>query len=237
MTRGAALIPARGGSLRIPGKNARSFLGVPAIQRAIWTVHEAGIVGRIVVSTDDEEIARLAEDAGADASERRPAEFADDHATTLSVIRHAVEAWLDPNTHDEPLWVVYPTAMLLTPAVLRAADERYRALAPEFLFSVLRYPHPVERRLRMNPAGRVGLVHPEHDGTRTQDLTPTFYDAGQFYVASASAWRLSAPMVSNDAVGFELPRGSVVDIDEPDDWIYAENLAALRKEPFEMSTD
>ncbi len=229
MSGAIALIPARGGSRRIPRKNVRPFLGVPAIQRVIGTIQGSGVVDRILVSTDDEEISGLAAEAGAEVPGFRPAELADDHATTIDVVRHAIEVWLGDRGPSDRLWVVYPTALLLTAGMLAEADERYRALAPEFLASVLRYPHPVERRLVMDRRGRIRPVHPEHTATRTQDLAPSYHDAGQFYVGSVTAWRTGSPIVSADAVGFEIPRDSVVDIDEPEDWEQAERLGALRR--------
>lgn len=219
------LIPARGGSRRLPRKNVRPFLGVPAIQRVIRTLQDAGVFDRIIVSTDDGEIAQLAKEAHAEVPGRRPARLADDHTTTISVVRHAIEAWMTSGTPDEPLWVIYPTALLLPAQALQAANERYLELSPEFLYSVLRYRHPIERRLILDPRGRVRSVQPEHAGTRTQDLVATFHDAGQFYVGSMHSWRSGDPLSSDDAVGFELPRDSVVDIDEPADWAHAEALA------------
>lgn len=226
MSPAVVLIPARGGSRRITRKNVRPFLGVPAIQRVIQTITEAGIAQRIVVSTDDEEVARLSGEAGADVPGPRPAGLADDYTTTLEVVRHAIESWLESYSESNPLWVVYPTALLLVPSVLRAADERYRDSVPNFLYSVLRYPHPVERRLAMSEDGRVHPVQPEYTATRTQDFEPKFHDAGQFYVGSIAAWQADSPILSEDAVGFELSRDSVVDIDEPEDWARAEALAA-----------
>lgn len=219
------LIPARGGSRRLPRKNVRPFLGVPAIQRVIKTLQDAGIFDRIIVSTDDEEIAKLAEEAHVEVPGRRPARLADDHTATISVVRHAIETWMTPGRPDEPLWVIYPTALLLRAPVLQAANEQYRELSPEFLYSVLRFRHPIERRLLIDSRGRVRSVQPENSGTRTQDLFPTFHDAGQFYVGSVHSWRSGDPLSSDDAVGFELLRDSVVDIDEPADWAHAEALA------------
>lgn len=227
MNAGIALIPARGGSKRIPRKNVRPFLGVPAIQRVIRTVDAAGIVRRIIVSTDDEEVARLARKAGADVPGSRPSGLASDDATTIEVVHHAIESWLRPDMDKGPLWVIYPTALLLSVATLQDAAREYGESGSAFLYSVLRYPHPVERRLAMDQHGRVRPVHPEHAKTRTQDLVATFHDAGQFYVGSVQAWLAGAPILSEDAVGLELPGDSVVDIDEPEDWVRAERVAML----------
>jgi N-acylneuraminate cytidylyltransferase len=232
---GVALIPARGGSRRIPRKNLRPFLGVPAIERVITTIADSGIVERTVVSTDDAEIANVARSAGAEVPGTRPPSLADDHTPTIDVVRHAIEAWFSGVDPDAPLWVVYPTALLLSPEILREAAARFRAADADFLLSILRYPHPIERRLLINASGLVRPVDPSRMAMRTQDLTPWFHDAGQFYVGPLGAWRISSPLESSRTVGSELPVHAVVDIDEPDDWARAELLAQVRaaSDPFD----
>jgi pseudaminic acid cytidylyltransferase len=225
---GVALIPARGGSRRIPRKNLRPFLGVPAIERVITTIADSGIVERTVVSTDDAEIANVARSAGAEVPGARPPSLADDHTPTIEVVRHAVGTWLSAMDPEVPLWVIYPTALLLSPEVLREADARFRASDADFLLSVLRYPHPIERRLLIDASGLVRPVDPTRMTARTQDLTPSFHDAGQFYVGRIYAWRSSSPLESARAVGYELPAHAAVDIDAPNDWARAELLAKVR---------
>lgn len=228
---GTVLIPARGGSQRIPRKNLRPFLGTPAVARVIGTVFASGIAERIVVSTDDAEIAALAHVAGAEVPALRPAGLADHHTPTIGVVRHAIGAWLAPVDDGRPLWVVYPTALLVAPEMLVAAAERFRSAGTDFLLSVLRYPHPVERRLVMDDRGVVRSADPARIGMRTQDLAPTFHDAGQFYVGTIAAWRTSSPLESGSALGFELPGHAVVDIDQPEDWTRAEVLAQVLDVP------
>ena len=224
---GLALIPARGGSRRIPRKNVRPFLGVPAIARVIETVVTSGVVGSVVVSTDDTEIAEVALAAGAIVPSRRPDHLADDVTTTIDVVRHAIGEWfteLDPTTL---LWVVTPGALLIRPEDLREAAERFRSSGAAFLVPVLRYPHPVERRLRIGADGRLRANAPEHLVTRTQDLEPAFHDAGQFSVGRLEAWLRSSPLADPDAVAMELGRDRAVDIDNPEDWALAEAFARL----------
>jgi len=225
-----ALIPARGGSRRIPRKNARPFLGVPSIQRTIKTVQESGVVDRLIVSTDDGEIAMLAREAGAEIPGTRPADLSDDHATTLAVVRHAVDEWLKDHGRDEILWVVYPAALLLRPGDLQAARTRFERSEPSFLVPVLRYPHPVERRLRIGLDGVIRADDPEALATRTQDLEPAFHDAGQFYIGRIESWMASSPLADPHSVGMELATDRAVDIDEPEDWERAERLAGLVRE-------
>ncbi len=225
-----ALIPARGGSRRIHRKNARPFLGVPAIQRTIETVRKSEVVDRIIVSTDDDEIATLSRKAGAEIPGLRPDYLSDDHATTLSVVRHAVDEWLKGHDRGATLWVVYPAALLLVPDDLRAARTRFEQSEPSFLVPVLRYPHPVERRLRIGPAGALRSDDPEALTTRTQDFEPAFHDAGQFYIGRIVSWMASSPLADPRSVGMRLAADRAVDIDEPEDWERAERLAGLIRE-------
>lgn len=227
MNGSVALIPARGGSRRIPRKNLRPFLGVPAIQRTISTVRDAGIVDRIIVSTDDNEIAALARDAGAEVPGPRPAHLADDHATTLAVVRHAITEWLAGSDESMLLWVVYPAALLLQPEDLRDARTRFEQTGRSFLVPVLRYPHPTERRLRIGPDGVLRADHPDGLATRTQDLEPAFHDSGQFYLGRIASWIKSSPLADERSMGMELGADRVVDIDGPEDWERAERLAKL----------
>lgn len=220
-----ALIPARGGSRRIPRKNVRPFLGVPAIQRTIATVRDSGVVDRIIVSTDDDEIAALARESGAEIPGPRPANLADDHATTLVVVRHAITQWLAGSDGSTLLWVVYPAALLLRPEDLQDARTRFEETGTSFLVPVLRYPHPVERRLRISPVGVLRADQPEELATRTQDLEPAFHDSGQFYVGQIASWMESSPLADERSVGMELGIDRAVDIDEPEDWERAERLA------------
>lgn len=225
MTGSIALIPARGGSRRIPRKNVRPFLGVPAIQRTIRTVRDSGVVDRIIVSTDDGETSGLARNAGAEVPGPRPVELADDHATTLAVVRHAITTWLIGVDVLTPLWVVYPAALLLRPDDLRRARTLLEQTDAPFLVPVLRYSHPVERRLRIGHDGRLRADESEHLATRTQDLEPAFHDSGQFYVGRIQSWMESSPLADDRSVGMELAPDSAVDIDELEDWERAERLA------------
>lgn len=222
-----ALIPARGGSRRIPRKNIRPFLGVPALARVIDTVLLSGIVGSVVVSTDDSEIAEVAQTAGATVPDLRPDRLADDVTTTIDVVRHAIGEWFTDLVPTALLWVVTPGALLIRPEDLREAAERFMASGATFLVPVLRYPHPVERRLRVDADGRLRADAPEHLATRTQDLEPAFHDSGQFSVGRLEAWLRSSPLADSDAVAMELSRDRAVDIDDPEDWALAESFARI----------
>ena len=231
MSEVVALIPARGGSKRIPRKNVRPFLGVPAVSHVIGVLLSSGVIERIVVSTDDEEIARLAVKAGAEVPGRRPPELADDHATTMEVVRHATTSWLADVDPKSPLMVIYPTAVLVTPEMIREAAECFLVSDADFLVPVLRYPHPVERRLRIDGAGLLIADEQEQLASRSQDLEPAFHDAGQFYIGSLLEWNaegLPSPLGSVRALAWEIPIDRAVDIDEPEHWARAEQLARGR---------
>lgn len=229
MKSAVALIPARGGSRRVPRKNIRPFLGVPAIARVISTLERAEIFNRIVVSTDDPEIAEVSRDSGADVPGYRPAVLSDDYATTVDVVRHAIGAWLFDLNFGTPLWAVYPTALLLRSETLVSAGESFVRTRPDFLVPVLRYPHPVERRFRITSEGVLAADEPAALLARSQDLQPAFHDAGQFYIGTVRAWTEFAPLVTGRNLPFELPAGSAVDVDEPGHWDLAESLARGRR--------
>jgi pseudaminic acid cytidylyltransferase len=219
------IIPARGGSRRIPRKNVRPFLGVPAIVRSIDTIIGAGVTDSVVVSTDDEEVASLARRAGASVPGMRPPSLAGDHTTTSEVVRHVLTDWSPGLGPESTVIVLYPTAVLLRPQDLVDGMTRFIASGGDFLMPVLRYRHPVERRLLLTGGDRVRPVHPEHANTRTQDLPVAFHDAGQFYIGRRRAWLTSTPMTSLQTVALELSGDRVIDIDTEDDWRAAELMA------------
>lgn len=227
MTSSVALIPARGGSRRIPRKNVRPFLGTPAIERVIATLQRAEIFDQILVSTDDAQIAQISRSAGADVPALRPAALSDDHTTTAEVLRHAIDVWL-PHLHEDALlWGVYPTAVLLKPQTVIEAQAAFLRARPDYLVPVLRYPHPVERRMRVDQSGFLYPDEPTALAMRSQDLVPAFHDAGQFYLGTIQAWKQFVPLASGRNLAFELPAGSAIDVDEPRDWTLAEMLAQL----------
>lgn len=224
-----AVVPARGGSKRIPRKNIRSFRGVPLLTRTIATMIRAGVFHSIVVSTDDEEIAHVALDVGAAVPFMRPAALSDDWTPTAPVIAHAIEAVEAELGTFDAICCVYPGAVLMTSNDYldssTLVDEAIRRMS--VVAAVVRYSHPIERALRR---GAGGLLEPggglEALTQRTQDLEPAWHDAGQFYWASPPRWRMSAPLLSS-VVPYELPEWRVQDIDTEDDWIRAEMMAAV----------
>jgi pseudaminic acid cytidylyltransferase len=217
-----AVIPARGGSKRIPRKNIRLFLGKPVIAYSIETARNSRLFDRIIVSTDDEEIAAIASEYGAEAPFRRPPGLADDRTTTVAVIRHAVQ-WA--NNHIEPVHYaccIYATAPFVQARYLAEGHDRMIAAGSLYAFTVATFPFPIQRAVRINGQGRIEAFHPEYNNTRAQDLEEAYQDAGQFYWGRASAFLNEEPFFSSDAVPVVLPRYLVQDIDTPEDWRRAE---------------
>lgn len=219
-----AVIPARGGSKRIPRKNIKPFCGKPMLAWSIEAARQSGCFDRIVVSTDDKEIAAVARQCGAETPFMRPEELADDHAGTIPVIHHAVDWFFASGQRPDAVCCLYATAPFVTPADLQRGLFALQAEACDYAFSVASYAFPIERAIRIRGDGRVEMFQPEHFHTRSQDLVEAFHDAGQFYWGSADAWAAERPIFSIEAVPIVLPRYRVQDIDTPEDWTRAEWL-------------
>lgn len=222
-----AIIPARGGSKRIPRKNVKPFCGRPMIAWSIEAAKAAGIFDAIVVSTDDEEIASVAEASGAEAPFRRPRELSDDHTPTVPVIAHAIR-WLEAERAAvSSACCIYATAPFLQPRYLCEGFELLRAHGDsQFAFSVTSYAFPIFRSLKRNPDGTVGMFWPEHELTRSQDLPEAWHDAGQFYWGRRDAFLTQSRIFTSRSYPVVLPRHLVQDIDTPEDWIRAERMFA-----------
>lgn len=214
------VIPARGGSKRIPLKNVRDFCGRPMIEWPIAAALESSCFERVVVSTDNAQIAEVAIRAGAEVPFLRPAELADDNTSTRPVIAHAVETL----GAKGPICCLYATAPFVVPEDLRRGLDRISQGGATYAFSVTRYAFPIQRALRMSRHDAVEMFQPEHFETRSQDLEEAWHDAGQFYIASAVQWRTEAPIFGTGAVGIPVPRERVQDIDTEEDWRFAELL-------------
>jgi len=228
-----AIIPARGGSKRVPRKNIKAFHGRPMIAHSIQAALESGLFARIVVSTDDAEIAEVARSWGAEVPFLRPAELADDHAGTVEVIRHAVAALREQDEDFAYACCLYATAPFVTPADLARGLEILEGHPDKaYAFTVTDYASPVQRALRLRPDGGVESLYPEFYETRSQDLEPAFHDAGQFYWGRTEAWAQGAPLHAPHSLPIRLPRHRVQDIDTAEDWRRAEVMfAALGAAP------
>lgn len=217
-----AIIPARGGSKRIPRKNVREFCGKPMIAWSIEAARSSGCFEHIIVSTDDSEVADIAHKNGASVPFMRPAVLSDDYTGTLPVIRHAVE-WLSKNgVPVDFACCLYATAPFVTPEVLRKGWELICSSDCSYVFSVTSYASPIQRAIRITDTGRVAMFYPEYFSTRSQDLEEAWHDAGQFYWGAAQAWQEERVVLGKDSVPLKLPRYLVQDIDTPEDWARAE---------------
>jgi pseudaminic acid cytidylyltransferase len=216
-----AVIPARGGSKRIPNKNIRSFAGMPIINHSITAALNSGCFDRVVVSTDDDVIAEVARAHGAEVPFRRPAAIADDLTPTIPVIRHAITTLRDQGEDPQEVFCIYATAPFLRGGDLRAAFDQLPN-SSAFVLAVTEFRFPIQRALRRDAAGRVSMFAPEHFATRSQDLEPAWHDAGQFYLAKAETWLSEDVIFQSGSIGIALPTSRVQDIDTPYDWEHAE---------------
>lgn len=224
MSNNVAIIPARGGSKRIPRKNIKEFCGKPMIAWSIEAAKASGCFDQIVVSTDDEEIASVALKHGASVPFIRPRELADDFAGTLPVMHHAV-AWLNEfDATVDYVCCIYATAPFVSVQDLREGFQLLRKTGSSYALSVTSYAFPIQRAIRITESGRIAMFNPESFHIRSQDLDEAWHDAGQFYWGTADAWLGERPVFSADSVPVRLPRHRVQDIDTFEDWVRAEWL-------------
>lgn len=218
-----AVIPARGGSKRIPRKNIRLFAGKPMIGYAIEAAKASGLFSHIVVSTDDQEIAAISSTMGAETPFVRPPELADDHTPTVPVVAHAIEACRAMGWPVQQVCCIYPGVPLMQGEDLVTALGLLDQGGADYVFPVTPFPSPIQRALRRDANGVTRPFHPEYAATRTQDLEPAYHDAGQFYWGRSEAW-LSGLNIHTHGKTIILPEWRVVDIDTPADWLRAEAL-------------
>ncbi len=223
-----AIIPARGGSKRIPGKNSKLFCGKPMIAWAIGCAIESKMFDKVIVSTEDESIANLSRNAGAEIPFLRPAYLADDFTPTVPVIAHAIDSCQLMGWNIEYACCIYPCAPFLLISDLVDAFELMQVTGANFAYPVTDYAHPIQRALRRLPAGQMQFFLPEYELSRTQDLEKSYHDTGQFYWGKASSWQSNMKM-HTDGVGMLVPNWRVVDIDTDDDWKRAELLHEVFK--------
>ena len=220
-----AIIPARGGSKRIPRKNIRLFCGHPIISYPIAAAQASGIFERIIVSTDSQDIADVARKYGAECPFRRPPNLCADSIPLRPVIRHAVKWVQSHNGPVKAVCIIMPTTPLLTGELLK---EGYKVLTRKEASAVLgvtTFPHPVQRALGLSQNGYLVQMFPEHFHLNTNDLPDTYHDAAQFYWfrINARAW-LSDKVPPPDAIPLAIPRIRALDIDTEEDWEFAEGV-------------
>ena len=212
-----AIIPARGGSKRIPRKNIRDFCGKPMIAYAIDAARASGLFEHIVVSTDDSEIAAVARACGAEVPFMRPAQLADDYTGTTPVVQHAIRACAELGWPAKEVCCIYATVPLLSAEVIRDAHALLTKEV-DFVFTACHFDFPILRALNHHPDGSVSPAFPDRIGCRSQDLPDYIHDAGQIYWGTADAFLTNKPVFGPTSRALLLPRQQVVDIDTEEDW-------------------
>ena len=222
------IIPARGGSKRIPFKNIKNFRGKPIIAWSIESALATLLFDKVIVSTDDPHIAKVAIEYGAEVPFFRPDELADDFVGTAPVVRHAIQH-LDLPEHDAVL-CLYATAPFTTKDDLLASLRIFNLYPDDSpIFSATSFPFPIQRGLRIDKSGYSSPIYPEKISMRSQDLEEFYHDAGQFYLATAKFWNSGSHMFQQGRP-LLLPRWRVQDIDTLEDWKRAELMHAAIEE-------
>ena len=224
-----AVIPARGGSKRIPRKNIKSFGGKPMIAWSIESARSSGLFDRIIVSTDDNEIACVSEEYGAEVPFMRPAELSDDHTGTGPVIAHAIEWHLAHGFEPIQICCIYATAPFLQGKDIEHGMKILEQSSADFAFSVTSYAFPIQRAIKLNSDGRVEMFDDSKFHMRSQDLPEAYHDAAQFYWGTREAWLSGAQIFGVNSAPVVLPRYCVQDIDTFEDWAQAELMMEVFK--------
>ena len=225
-----AIIPARGGSKRIPHKNTRFFCGQPMIAYSIAACQEANIFQRILVSTDDPEIADIAVALGAEVPFLRPASVSDDHSGTDEVMAQVLTQLTANGVQHELACCVYATAPFIRSVDLVAGWRVIQLAEVDYAFSAATFTHPIARAFTELESGGLVMVNPQNYHTRSQDLPVAWHDAGQFYWGKTDAWLQRRPIFDIKSRIVELQRCRVQDIDTYEDWHYAELMWRAQKD-------
>lgn len=220
-----AVIPARGGSKRIPKKNIRAFAGKPIIGYSIESALRSGLFDRIVVSTDDAEISAVAREFGAEVPFTRPSALADDHSGTTEVMAHAVEWFGGQGMPISEICCIYPTAPFIQHEDLHEGLRLMRTGRWRYVFAATRFVGSVHRAFSQTSDGGLEMLFPDKFLARSQDLPDVLHDAGQFYWGKAEAWLSQARVFDRESTIVPIPPWRVLDIDTEEDWRYAEAMA------------
>ena len=216
------VIPARGGSKRIHRKNIKQFCGKPLIVWSIEKAIESGCFDKIIVSTDDIEIANIAKNYGAEVPFIRPKELSDDYTSTNEVISHAIKFQIKNSKRPSIVCCIYPTAPFVQTKDLKHGLEILKTNGVDYVFSVTTFAYPIQRSFRMTKDQKIEMFWPEFLYSRSQDLEEAWHDAGQFYWGITDSWLENKPIISKNAKPIHLPRYRVQDIDTYEDWERAE---------------
>jgi len=222
-----AVIPARGGSKRIPRKNILPFCGKPIIAYSIETAISSKLFDKVIVSTDDEEIASISRQYGSEVPFLRPSELSNDYAGTHEVIGHAIKELTDSGDNVDFACCIYPTAPLIQKNDLQKGFELLEEGCWDSVFAATSFSYPIFRSFKYKDNGGLKMLFPEHYHSRSQDLPMVMHDAGQFYWASAKVWIEPPKAYDEKSTVVLLPSWRVQDIDTLEDWKRAENIYKL----------
>ena len=223
------VIPARGGSKRIPLKNIKIFNDKPIIAYSIEAALKSNCFDRVIVSTDDDQIAEVAKKYGAEVPFIRPAELSNDYIGTIPVIKHTIEWFENNNNSIQDVCCLYATAPFIQSKIISRAYQQFKDLNSDYCFSVTSFVFPIQRAIKLVNKNKVSMFYPEYLNMRSQDLDEAYHDAGQFYWGKAQAFIDELPIFSEVASPYVLPRYLVQDIDTLDDWIRAEAMYKVLK--------
>jgi N-acylneuraminate cytidylyltransferase len=226
-----AVIPARGGSKRIPRKNIKDFCGKPMIAWSIEVAQASGLFERIIVSTDDPEIADISRAWGAEVPFIRPAELSHDNAGAAPVIAHATQWCQEQGCAPDFVCCLLATAPFLQVDDLQKAWRNMEAGTWQYVFAATDFGYPIFRAIRETETGGVEMFFPQYAETRSQDLPLALHDAGQFYWGHARAWLAGLPVLAGHSKAVLIPRWRVQDIDTPEDWERASMIARALLSP------
>lgn len=218
------IIPARGGSKRIPRKNIKEFCGKPMISYSIEAAIKSGCFDKVIVSTDDTEIAEVARVYGAEVPFIRPEDLSNDYAGTIPVIQHAINWLIGQDDEPELICCLYATAPFVTADAIKQGLQQLEDASAAYAFSATSYAFPIQRAFKIKPSLGVEMFEPEQFNTRSQDLEEAYHDAGQFYWGTTDAWLTEKVIFGPESTPVILPRHRVQDIDTPEDWQRAELL-------------
>lgn len=222
-----AIIPARGGSKRIPRKNIKEFHGKPMIAYSIESALESNLFSEVYVSTDDEEITEIATKYGAKVSFKRPVYLSDDHTATVPVVKHAITEVVKTNETVELVCCIYATAPFIQRSTLIKAYDLILGSKYDFCFPVTEFDYAIQRALVMQKDSQVSMLDSSQYNIRSQDLEVYYHDVGQFYFGRKDAWLKEKPIFSSNSIAMPIPRKFAQDIDTPEDWEIAEHLYKL----------
>lgn len=224
-----AIIPARGGSKRIPGKNIKLFDGKPVIEHAIYAAIHSGLFNKIIVSTDDDKIAEIASNAGASVPFKRSEENSNDFATTAQVLTEVLRQLEQRGEKFATACCIYPVNPFLTKELIHSAYERMIEYDFDCVFSAVKYGHPIQRAFKIKNHKRIPFF-PEYSLTRTQDLEATYHDAAQLYWFKTESFLNSGILIGENTGIIEVAETEMQDIDNETDWQIAELKYTLWKQ-------